>query len=188
MWWLWICNRRNFNVYVHDSSLLELLADWLSQCCCKPINCSRETECICSVWDLIYALRKAHMRCAPLRLWFFPPSVAFETDPVLVWLHGDRPFPSFQGRSSSPSCVFHASLLQPIHGVTSLGLCQKVVSEATQHFACSEKKFKPHVIVAFPASPSAPSFPLTLACPGQCIHVSLRRWMSNIDTRQSRNE
>ena len=44
---------------------------------------------------------------------------------------------------------------------------------------------KPPVMVALPASLSALSFPLTLACPGQYTHRSLRRWMSNIDTCQS---
>ena len=40
-------------------------------------------------------------------------------------------------------------------------------------------------MAALPASISSQSFPLTLACPGQYIHRSFWRWMSNIYTSQS---
>ena len=39
--------------------------------------------------------------------------------------------------------------------------------------------------VALPASPSDRLCSSTPACPGQCIHRSLRRWMLNNDTSQS---
>ena len=54
-----------------------------------------------------------------------------------VRLIDDRPFSSFQGRSSSASS-FHASLLQAIDGVMSLALCPLVLSQDPQHFRSSE--------------------------------------------------
>ena len=41
-------------------------------------------------------------------------------------------------------------------------------------------KRKPYVVVPFPASPSARSYPLAPACPGQYIYRRFRRCMSNI--------
>ena len=74
-------------------------------------------------------------------------------------------------------------LLQAIDSVMSLALCPQVLPQATQHFRSSETKAACDGWM--PASLSAPSFPLTPACPGQYTHRILRRWMSNIDTCQS---
>ena len=85
--------------------------------------------------------------------------------PAFVWFSDDGPLSSFQGGSSSVSS-FHASLLQAIDGVMSLGLCPLVVSQAFQHteYLCAPAKERKasrrwHAVKTLePTSASLPSF------------------------------
>ena len=102
---------------------------------------------------------------------------------LIVCLIDDDSLSSFQGRSSNASS-FHASLLQVIDGVMSLALCPQLV--CLKFLSTLDlPRSKPLVRVALPASLSARSFPFTPACPGQYIHRSFRRLISNVDRFQS---
>ena len=124
-------------------------------------------------------LRKAHMRSIPSVRIF--PNVAFQKVQMFV-LADDGSVSSFGGRSSSASS-FHASLLQTIDGVTSLILCPHIMPQAPQHFRSSEMQATCNGCFAYQ---SVWSFPVTPAGPGQYTRSSFWRWISTIDTFQTR--
>ena len=89
-----------------------------------------------------------------------------------------------QSRLALPVCT-PSSLLQVIDGVMFLALYLHVVSQTPEHIRFPRSK--PFVRAALPASVFSWLFPVTPACPGQYTHTSFRRWMSTINTFQSRH-
>ena len=103
--------------------------------------------------------------------------VAFETFLMLVRLKVALS-PSFK----DDRWVLDSSLLQATEGVISFVLAGGVSSSST--FQISWDTGRLWWLLCLPVL-TAQSGPLSPACPGQCIHRSFWRWMSNIVTCQS---
>ena len=105
-------------------------------------------------------------------------NVAFETVPVFVWFTMALSRPFKEDRQALP---LSTSLSSRRSMVWCPWLCAR--RWCLQLLSTSDlPRRKPLVRVSFPASLSARSFPFTPACPEQYIHVSFRKWMSNIGT------
>ena len=111
------------------------------------------------------------------------PNIAFETVPICIWstMALSRPFNQdcralllstpFTSRQSMVWCPWPCNVLA---GSVSSFSTLKVLSD-TSHLwwlLCPPVYLLGH-------------FPITLACPGQCVRRCFRRWMSTIDARQS---
>ena len=145
--------------------------------CMRSHTHTHARACVCDYVVSKVSIRSEKPQNTPPRLRRFF-SVSCVTSVCLI---GDSHLSSFEERSprASSSYVFSLKAID----VMSVALCPQLVSRASQHFRYFETQAT--CDGCFPASLFARSVPSTPASPGQYIHRSLRKWMSNIDTCRS---